>query len=103
MSVDQARDLILSFPEAFESSHRGHPDFRNPGGIFATLRPDQGRSVLRLPTALAESLEAREPGTFKVVSRSGGMGWTSVQLADADAEEFHALVSAAWDARYKPA
>ena len=43
MTAEQFRRLALSFPEAFESSHMKHPDFRVRGGkLFATLAyPDK--------------------------------------------------------------
>src|SRR5216684_9373449 len=38
VTAEQFRRLALSFPEAYESSHMEHPDFRVRGGkIFATL------------------------------------------------------------------
>ena len=100
MTVDQARKVALSFSEAYESSHHGHPDFRIPrGGIFATLWPDKGISVLRLPLEMAEGEATRSPGVCRVVSRSGGMGWLSVSLANADPEELRPLMEIAWYTR----
>ena len=37
MTVNEFRKLALSFPEAIESAHMHHPDFRVGGKIFATL------------------------------------------------------------------
>ena len=37
MSVDEARTLALSLPEAVELDHHGRPSFRVGGKIFATL------------------------------------------------------------------
>jgi hypothetical protein len=34
---DEFRKIALNFPEAIESSHMNHPDFRVGGKIFATL------------------------------------------------------------------
>src|SRR5688572_14292769 len=78
MTVDEARQTLLSFEHAYDSSHHGHPDFRVKKGIFATLWPEKGTSVLRLPLELAESEAERVPASYRVVSRSGGMGWLSV-------------------------
>ena len=42
MSADTFRRIALSLPEASESAHMAHPDFRVRGKIFATLGwPDQ--------------------------------------------------------------
>src|SRR5438132_8889105 len=37
MTAAQFREIALSFPEAVEAAHMGHPDFRVGGRIFATL------------------------------------------------------------------
>lgn len=99
MTIDQAREIALALPEAFESAHHGHPDFRIPQGIFASLWPGQDRSVLRLPPPLAEGLAEQAPETFRIVSRSGGMGWVSVTLSKVDIEEFRSLMQTACEAR----
>jgi predicted DNA-binding protein (MmcQ/YjbR family) len=39
MTEDDFRKLALSLPEAEESSHMNHPDFRVGGKIFATAKP----------------------------------------------------------------
>ncbi len=48
MTPDDARRIALSMPEALESAHMGHPDFRVRGKIFATLWPDKDRAVVKL-------------------------------------------------------
>lgn len=101
MTVEQAREIALAQPEAFESAHNGHPDFRIPQGIFASLWPDQDRSVLRLPPPLADGLAKQAPETFRIVSRYGGMGWVSVTLSKVDLDEFRSLMETAWQARTK--
>jgi len=42
------RALALALPDATESSHRGHPDFRVRNKIFATLWPEQNRGMVKL-------------------------------------------------------
>jgi hypothetical protein len=37
MTPDEFRRLALALPEAVESEHMGHPDFRVRKKIFATL------------------------------------------------------------------
>jgi hypothetical protein len=37
MTARDFREIALSFPEAIESAHMSHPDFRVGGRIFATL------------------------------------------------------------------
>jgi hypothetical protein len=37
VKTDDFRRIAMSFPEAMESAHMNHPDFRVGGKIFATL------------------------------------------------------------------
>lgn len=49
MTPNQFRQLALSYPDAIESTHMGHPDFRVQGRIFATLgAPDAGWAMVKL-------------------------------------------------------
>ena len=49
MTPDGFRRLALSLPEAIESAHMGHPDFRVGGRIFATLgSPDSSHGMVKL-------------------------------------------------------
>ena len=64
MSVMQMRHTATSLPEAVESSHFHHPDFRGRNKIFATpgypdercgmvrLTPDQQTAILRAAPVL---------------------------------------------------
>ena len=49
MTAAQFREIAISFPEAVEAAHMGHPDFRVGGRIFATLGyQNEGRGVILL-------------------------------------------------------
>lgn len=49
MTVAQFRRLALGLPDAVESSHFNHPDFRVPNKIFATLGyPDPSWGMVKL-------------------------------------------------------
>jgi hypothetical protein len=102
MTTDDARVVFLEFEGAYESEHMGHPDFRVSMGIFATLWPDKGRAVLRLTLEMAEALAAGLPEMYRVVGRSGGMGWLGVELELADSAEFEDLASKAHELRSVP-
>jgi hypothetical protein len=95
MTVEEARSIALEQPDAIESSHHDHPDFRVGNSIFATLWPTQDRSVLRLPRTFAESLEQQNGELYRIVSRGGGQGWVSVRLPDMEATDFRSLVEIA--------
>jgi len=68
------RRLALALPEATESAHMDHPDFRVRGKIFATLGyPEKGWGMVKLgPEAQHYFLEA-EPG-FLCRRRALGAG-----------------------------
>lgn len=91
-----ARKILLSMEGATEGAHHGHPDFRVGKSIFATLWPDQARSVLRLPYPFAESLAAEDPANRTVVSKPAEWGWLSVQLGSVDPETYESFVREAW-------
>ena len=102
VSDAQMRELVLEFPETQEKSHFGHPDFRVSNRIFATLWPEQRRAVLRLTPEDQAAAILSNPEIFKIPSGSGRGGWTSVDLARVDEEEFRKLVHKAWAALPRP-
>src|SRR5688572_6917642 len=60
VTADEFRKLALSFPEATESAHMGHPDFRVRGKIFATLGPDEDWGMVKLTADQQASFVSRE-------------------------------------------
>jgi hypothetical protein len=63
MAPDEFRAIALSLPEAVELPHFGRTSFRVRSRIFATLRPDEQRAVLKLrlrgEAAVSQPLEFR--------------------------------------------
>ena len=56
MTPDAFRTLALSLPEATESAHQNHPDFRVRGKVFATLGyPDDKWGMVKLTPAAQQS------------------------------------------------
>src|SRR5262245_44256821 len=92
------RSLALSLPEASESAHMGHPDFRVRGKIFATLgAPDEGWGMVKLTPAQQALFVRAEPGAFKPANGAWGRrGCTYVRLAAADEGSVRQAVIAAW-------
>ena len=89
--------MALSLPEAEESAHMGHPDFRVRGKIFATLWPDRDRAVVKLEPDHQAMLIDAEPAIFAPAAGAWGRkGWTNVNLAAADEATFRSAVTAAW-------
>jgi hypothetical protein len=93
------RALVAELPETEERAHHGHPDFRVRTKIFATLWPDDNRSVLRLTCVEARALASKEPEIYRVVSDREPYAWLSVQLERADPAEFQDLLEEAWRLR----
>ena len=66
MTVNEFRKLALGFPEAVESSHMHHPDFRVRGKIFATLGyPDDDSAVVRLTPDEQKEFIRDDPSVFQ--------------------------------------
>jgi hypothetical protein len=99
MTVDEARAVYLSFDGAVEGEHHGHPDFRVGGKIFGTLWPEKGTAVVRLPLEMAEAAAGEDPGSRRIVSRSGGMAWLQLDLAAVSDVALSALAELAFFVR----
>jgi len=98
MTVDQFRELALSLPEAVESAHMEHPDFRVRNKIFATLGyPDNGHGMIKL-TPNQQKLVVREaPDAFAVIKGGWGRrGATLVVLRRAKKAIVRRALAAAW-------
>ena len=98
MTVDGFRRVALSFPEAVESAHMKHPDFRVRGKIFATLGyPDKTRGMVKLTPEQQEEFVRAEPEAFEPVKGGWGLkGATSVRLKAATKEVLRRAMAAAW-------
>ena len=95
ITVATARKMILSMPEAEESRHMGHPDFRVNNKIFATLWPTQDRAILKLSPDDQVMLLKKSPNAFSTNAWSKH-GWTNVHLEHVDAKVFRQLVEDSW-------
>ena len=95
MTIGDFRRMALALPEAVESAHMQHPDFRVRGKIFATLGyPDDSWGMVRLSPIDQELFIQADPETFSPVTGAWGKGGaTRVQLRTAR----KALLSRAFD------
>jgi hypothetical protein len=84
--VELFRRLALALPEAVESSHMNHPDFRLNNQIFATLSGEKkGCGVLKLTLDQQATFVADQPHIFSPVQGGWGrMGMTYLHLDQAD-------------------
>ncbi len=86
MTTNDFRRLALSLPEAIESAHMEHPDFRVSGKIFATLgHPANGWGMVKLTPEQQHYFSKAEPEVFVPVNGTWGRrGATSVNLKAAN-------------------
>jgi hypothetical protein len=98
MTSEDFRRMALELPEATESSHMAHPDFRIRGKIFATLGyPDKKWAMVNLPPEQQDTLSKAQPTVF--VPAKGGWGRkgaTCVRLKAAKKTEVRGALLAAW-------
>ncbi|MGI9073893.1 MAG: MmcQ/YjbR family DNA-binding protein [Bryobacteraceae bacterium] len=98
MTADDFRRLALSFPDAVENSHMGHPDFRVHGRIFATLQyPDESWGMVKLTPEDQQTFVQAHPEAFVSVKGAWGrQGCTSVRLEAADESTLTEAFGIAW-------
>ena len=97
MTMDDFRSLALSFPEAVESAHMGHPDFRVGGKIFATLQPDKNLGMAKLNPEQQAWFMENAPETFTPAAGAwGDRGATMIRLELADETLVRRALNAAW-------
>ena len=97
MTADKFRSLALEIPEATESSHMNHPDFRIDGKIFASLGyPDDRHGMVKLTPEQQGIFLKKAPMVFSPCAGSWGrQGSTSVHLAAAKVDLLRAALEAA--------
>jgi len=98
MTPSEFRELALSFPEAIESAHMHHPDFRVGGKIFATLGyPDKHSAMVKLSAEDQREFVRSHPGVFTPVKGAWGrQGATNVNLPEATIDIVRKALTAAW-------
>jgi hypothetical protein len=98
MTLTDFRRLALSLPEAVESAHMDHPDFRVGGKIFATLGYfDAGWGMVKLMPDQQEEFVKAEPKVFVPAKGSWGKrGATCVHLKSAKKTTVRKAMREAW-------
>jgi hypothetical protein len=98
MTPNEFRELALSFPEAIESAHMRHPDFRVGGRIFATLGyPDEESATVKLPSDDQKEFVRSNPYVFQPAKGAWGrQGSTIVRLSAATINLVREALTAAW-------
>jgi hypothetical protein len=97
MTSEEFRRIALGLPEAIESEHMSHPDFRIRGKIFATLFADETRGVVLLtPEGQAAFIE-RDPEAFAPAKGAWGRrGSTTILLATVSVPLVESALALAW-------
>jgi hypothetical protein len=98
MTVNQFRKLALELPEAEESAHMDHPDFRLRGKIFATLGyPDGAWGMVKLTPQQQRVFVHEQPKVFQPVKGGwGARGATNVCLKVATVTALRPALETAW-------
>ena len=98
MTAAQFRRIALRLPEAAESAHMSHPDFRVRGKVFASLGyPDAGWGMVKLTPKQQRLVLAAEPEMFAPAKGAWGKaGATCARLKAAKAKPLAAVLTAAW-------
>ena len=97
MTADKFRKLALALPEAAESAHMNHPDFRVRNKIFATLGPDEEWGMVKLTPDQQASLVRAGPDVFEPFDNAWGRrGATKVCLEAARATTVRQALIMAW-------
>jgi hypothetical protein len=98
MTPSEFRELALSFPEAIESAHMHHPDFRVGGKIFATLGyPDEHSAMVKLSAEDQREFVRSNTGVFTPVKGAWGrQGATNINLPGATIYIVRKALTAAW-------
>src|SRR5258708_4822968 len=97
MTAAEFRRLALRLPEASESAHMNHPDFRVNGKIFATLGPDESWGMVKLTPEQQRLWIKSEPKVFDPIRGAWGRrGCTKVNIGAATADVLDDALVAAW-------
>ena len=98
MTPNEFRELALSFPEAIESAHMHHPDFRVGGRIFATLHyPNKDSAMVKLPRDEQREFMRSNPDVFQPAKGAWGrQGSTIVYLPAATIDVVRQALAAGW-------
>jgi hypothetical protein len=97
MTPAQFRRLALNLPEATESSHMKHPDFRVAGKIFATLGPQEAWGMVKLTPQQQTEFIKKHPQAFEPINGAWGRnGCTKILLKTATKAAVAPALVAAW-------
>jgi hypothetical protein len=98
VTLDEARSLALSLPEAVELDHHGRPSFRVAGKIFATLWSEQRMNVMLDEGGILTAVE-RDPDACETVWWGKRLAAVGVDLRAVERNVLQELLTDAWETR----
>jgi hypothetical protein len=98
VSVDEARALALSLPEAVERDHHGRPSFRVGEKIFATLWNDSRMNVMLEHDGILTAVESA-PDACEKVWWGKRLAAVGVTLPNAERPLLADLLADAWESK----
>lgn len=98
MTIGEYRRIALAQPEAVESSHMDHPDFRVQNKIFATISSRAGNEgALKLTPEQQKQFIKKHPKVFSPAAGAWGRnGSTIVQITIAKSDLVERAMRLAW-------
>ncbi|MBN8929415.1 MAG: hypothetical protein BGO51_07965 [Rhodospirillales bacterium 69-11] len=99
MDADAFRRTALEMPDATESAHGRHPDFRVRNKVFATLGyPDAAWGMVKLTPEQQEVVVGAHPEVFRPSTGAWGRGGsTLVRLEALDPATAVSVLRMAWE------
>jgi hypothetical protein len=96
VSIEDARALAVSLPEALEQDHHGRPSFRVRGKIFATLWDETHMNVMLDEPGILTAAQGH-PESCREFWWGKRLGALSVDLERVDADLLAELLADAWE------
>lgn len=98
MTIDEYRRIALAQPEAIESSHMNHPDFRVRNKIFATIYSvERQEGMVKLTPKQQREFMKEHPKVFSPAAGAWGRnGSTIVNIEIAKNDVVERAMRCAW-------
>ncbi|WP_258881302.1 MmcQ/YjbR family DNA-binding protein [Paenibacillus sp. sptzw28] len=96
ISINEAREFILSLPETVEIDHFGKPSFRINNKIFATIQPDGITLTIKTVGEDRTIYTTMDPETYRIPETFSKLNYMHINLYTASPEELKGLLNKAW-------
>jgi hypothetical protein len=96
VTLEEARRLCLSLPEASEQPHFDMSSFRVRGKIFATVSPDEAHLNVFVDETDTRAAVSEDPAAYDELWWGKQLRGVRVNLAAADAARAFELVEESW-------